>query len=194
MNNDELTKDQADAVLKALNNAIEEGPWDASNFLRIMGKNLRQMRDDFLSGMKPSDHAVKDAATHLARQTLLRQHQKKVYVALYSSNGKSMQAWEWIVNNLPRQMISRPIYVNEEDVKAIIKTKENQANEAYVVIYIDENDILQVNDDKVSLDKLGKPRLLLKDGAFKLNNLESFVHHTGIYHYSQGRLIKDVSV
>ncbi len=192
MNNDELTTEQADAVLLALDNAIAQGPWEESNFLRVIGKNLREIRDEFVSGMESSGKVSTDAAANLVHQNiLLRRGQKKVCVALYSSNGKNMQSWEWIVTNLPRQMISRPIYLEEEDVKAIIKTKENKINEAYVIIYIDENDILHVNDDKIPMDKLGKPRLLLKDGALKLSNMESFVHQSGTYHYSQGRLIKD---
>ena len=190
MNNDELTKEQASAVLQALDNAIELGPWEESNFLRAIGKNLQEIRNDFVSRTELPEKVETDAAAHQANLKAMRSDQKKVYVALYSSNGKSLQSWEWIVTNLPHQMISRPIYAEEDDVKAIIKTKENKMNEAYVIFYINENDILQVNDDKVPLDKLGKPRLLLKDGSLKLKNMESFIHQSGMYHYSQGRLIK----
>lgn len=191
MNNDELTKEQADAVLQALDNAIQQGPWEESNFLKVIGKNLRGIREDFVSQMESAGKVSADVIAHLANQKAQRRDQKKVCVALYSSNGKNIQSWEWIVTNLPRQMISRPIYVEEDDVKAIIKTKEHQINEGYVIIYIDEHDILPVDEDKVPMDKLGKPRLLLKDGALKLSNLECFVHQSGIYHYSQGRLVKD---
>lgn len=191
MNNDELTKDQANAVLRALDNAIAQGPWEKSNFLKAIGKNLKESRDDFVSQMDSSDQINTVTASHLLARNERHSGQKKVCVALYSSNGKNMQSWEWIITNLPRQMVSRPIYAEEADVKAIIKTKENQVNEAYVIIYIDESDILHVNDDKIPLDKLGKPRLLLKDGALKLGNIECFVHQSDSYHYSQGRLIKD---
>lgn len=191
MNNEELTKEQADAVLQALDNAITQGPWEETNFLKVIGKNLREIRADFVSRMELTAKVSAQATDHQIHQHALHRDQKKVCVALYSSNGKNMQSWEWIVTNLPRQMISRPIYVEEEDVKAIIKTKENKINEGYVIIYIDEHDILPVDDDKVPMDKLGKPRLLLKDGAFKLNNLDCFVHQSGRYRYSQGRLIKD---
>lgn len=39
-------------------------------------------------------------------------------------------------------MISRPIYAEEEQVKALLKTKENKQNEAYVAIYINSTDII----------------------------------------------------
>ena len=190
MNNKELTTEQADAVLQALDNAIVQGPWDESNFLKAIGKNLQEIRDEFVSRMESTDKVSAAAVAHLANNQVKRRQQKKICVALYSSNGKNMQSWEWIVTNLPRQMISRPIYAEEEDVQAIIKTKENKINEGYVIVYIDEEDILHVDDDKVPIDKLGKPRLLLKDGALKLNNMDCFVHQSGVYHYSQGRLVK----
>ena len=189
MKNDELTKQQADAVLQALDNALEQGPWEQSNFLKVIGKNLRTVRDDFFSQIDTAGKNRADLNAHQANQMALRRGQKKVYIQLYSADGKNMQSWEWIVANLPRQMISRPIYADEDDVKAIIKIKENTINEAYVAIYIDQNDILQISADKVPVDKLGKHRLSLKDGSLKLDNLDAFVHQSGIYHYSQGRLI-----
>ncbi len=190
MKNDELTKQQAEAVIKALNNAIEQGPWEESNFLKAIGKNLSEIRDNFVLQSNSYGNAQSTASAHFANQSAKRYGQQKVYIQIYSSDGKSMHSWEWIVANLPRQMISRPIYAEEEDVKAIIKTKEHKINEAYVAFYIGENDILQVHADKVPIDKLGKPRLFLKDGTLKLDNIDFFAHISDIYHYSQGRLIK----
>ncbi len=191
MKKQDLTTEQVNAVLQALNTAIAQGPWSESNFLKVIGKHLTDLRNDFMTQVKSLENMSPEVASHLANQREQRNSQKKVYVALYSSNGKNIQSWEWIVTNLPRQMVSRPVYLEEDDIQSIIKTKENKANEAYVRIYIDETDILQVDPDKVPIDKLGKPRLLLKDGAFKLNNLESFVHESGVYHYSQGKLVKE---
>ena len=194
MSNDELTKEQADAVVRALDTALGQGPWDESSFLKVIGKKLRIHRDEFASKLNNLDSMSTAEAAHLANQVLRHRDQMPVYVALYSSNGKSIQSWEWIVTNLPRQMVSRPIYAKEEDIKAIINTKENKENEAYVIIYIDADSILSVSDDKVPLDKLGQPRLLLKDGALTLSNLKCFVHHSGTYRYEQGRLIKSVDL
>lgn len=190
MKNDALTKQQADAVLKALDTALEQGPWGESNFLKVIGRNLRAIRDDFFSQIDTTENDKAVASVHLANQAALRRGLQKVYIQLYSADGKNMRSWEWIVANLPQQMISRPIYENEEDVQAIIKIKENVINEAYVCIYIDQNNILPVSADKVPVDKLGKHRLTLKDGSLKLENMDGFVHQSGIYQYSQGRLIK----
>ena len=45
--NDELTKQQVDAILKALDDAIQQGPWGTSSFLRVIGKSLLEIREGF---------------------------------------------------------------------------------------------------------------------------------------------------
>lgn len=191
MTTDALTKQQADAILKALDDAIGQASWDESNFLKVIGKGLREIRDEFAAQLGAETQKQADERTHLDDERVKRGDQQKVYVALYSFDGSNIQTWERIVVNLPRQMISRPIYVNEEDVQNIIKTKENKMNEAYAIVYINQSDILQVSTDKLPLDKLGKPLLVLKDNALKLENMAGFVHQTGTYTYRHGRLIKE---
>ena len=187
---DLLTDEQNEAILKALNDAIEKGPWEKSNFLKVIGKNLIEVRDAYLSQLGASSQAQLKAESHLANRIALRSGQQEVYVSLYSADGSNIQSWERIVANLPRQMISRPIYADETDIKSIIKTKENKQNEAYVAIYINQSDILPLSSDKAPVDKLGKMLLSLKDKTLNLDNISRFVHMSGIYRLERNRLIK----
>jgi intracellular multiplication protein IcmQ len=188
---DKLSDEQNEAILKALNDAIDKGPWDKSNFLKVIGKNLIEIRDTFLSQLGANSQAQLKAESHLANRIALRSGQQEVYVSLYSSDGINLQSWDRIVANLPRQMISRPIYADEEDAKAIIKTKENKQNEAYVAIYINQSDILLLSPDKAPVDKLGKVLLSLKDKTLNLDNISRFVHISGSYRFVNGHLIKN---
>jgi len=188
---DDLTDEQNETILKALNEAIDSGPWDKSSFLRVIGKNLTQIRDDFISLLGAKSQSQLKAESHLANRIALRSGQQEIYVSLYSADGSNIQSWEKIVANLPRQMISRPIYADEEDIKAILKAKENKMNEAYVAIYINQTDILPLSPDKASFDKLGKALLSLKDKTISLDNISRFVHHTGVYQFERGQLIKN---
>lgn len=187
---DKLSTFQINAILKALNDAIEEGPWEESNFLRAIGKNLREIRDNFSNKINAAEINQSKVIAELAKRTALRSGMKEIFVALYSSDGTKLQSWERILINLPRQMISRPIYADEADVKAIIRTKENKNNEAYVSMYINQSDILQLPPDKIPVDKLGKPLLTLKDRSLTLDNINQFVCSSGIYQYVHGRLVK----
>ncbi|WP_298626817.1 Dot/Icm secretion system protein IcmQ [uncultured Legionella sp.] len=187
---DRLSDEQNEAILNALNEAIEKGPWEQSNFLKVVGKNLIEIRDGFLNQLGASSHAQLKAESHLANRIALRSGQQEIFISLYSSDGTNMQSWEKIIVNLPRQMISRPIYADEADVKAILKTKENKQNESYVGIYINQSDILPLSSDKAPVDKLGTILLSLKDKTLNLDNISRFVHLTGVYKYERGRLIK----
>lgn len=191
---DELTKQQAHAILEALDEAIETGPWDESNFLRVIGKNLREIRNKFashLSGVETEANKPKiERHSHINRISQRTDHQE-VFISLYSSDGSNIQSWERLLATLSRQIISRPIYADEEAVRTIIKSKENKENEAYVAIYINQADILNIPEDKIPFDKFGKPLLSLKDRAISLDNITRFVHTSGTYHYFKGRLLKN---
>lgn len=188
-----LTDQQNEAVLKALDEAIKNGPWDQSNFLRAIGKNLNEIRENFVNQMGSRTQAQIKADTHYANRMALRSGQQEIFVSLFSADGTNIQSWEKIVANLPRQMISRPIYADEEHLKSLIKMKENKQNEAYVAIFINQTDLISLPPDKVLVDKLGNPLLTLKDKTLKVENISRFVHISGTYQFERSRLIKDSS-
>lgn len=185
-----LTDEQNAELLKALNKALEEGPWDKSNFLRIIGKNLLAIRDDYLARLGASTEQQLRAEAQRANTMALRSSQQEIYVSLYTSEGTNIQNWERIIANLPKQTISRPIYASEEHLRESLKVKENKNNEAYVAIFINKDDVLEMSPDKTLKDRLGTPLLSLKDRSLNLDNLSRFVHVSGIYHYVKGHLIK----
>ncbi len=187
---DDQSEPKTDEILKALDDAIDQGPWEGSSFLRVIGKNLREVRENFASQLTTLGQEKSKIATHLANRIALRSGQQEIFISLYSSDGTNIQAWERILMNLPKQMISRPIYANEEGIKALIRTKENKNNEAYVSMYISQSDILPLSVDKTSTDKLGQPLLALKDKSLTLDNINFFIHLSCVYQYIQGRLVK----
>lgn len=188
---DKLSDQQNEEILKALDEAIKNGPWEESNFLRAIGKNLVDVREKFLAQLGTRSKAQIKEDTNLANRMALRSGQQEIFVSLYSADGTNIPSWEKIVANLPRQMISRPIYATEEHVQALIKTKENKQNEAYVGIFINKTDIINLPPDKALADKLGNTLLTLKDRTLDLENISRFVHATGVYRYDRGRLIKE---
>lgn len=185
-----LTDEQNTEILNALNKAIEEGPWDKSNFLRIVGKNLASIRDDLIARLGASTPEQLRTELHHANKMAIRSNQQEIFISLYSFEGTNIQNWERIVTNLPRQTISRPIYLNEEELVQVLKIKENKNNEAYVSIFIEKEDILTLSPDRIIKDKLGTPLISIKDKSLNLDNLSRFVHVSGTYQYLKGRLIK----
>ena len=187
---DDLTEEQANAILKALDKALTTGPWEDSNFLRVIGKNLKQIRDNFANEIAVVKEEKANALISLVQGVSKRSDQQEVYVSLYTTGGGVLQAWERVIANLPRQVISRPVYADEGDVRQLIKSKENKINEAYVAIYINQSDMLNPSADKIPKDRFGKPLLMLKDKAVNLININRFVHSSGVYTLMKGRLVK----
>lgn len=188
---DKLTEQQTRDILKALDDAIEQGPWEESNFLRVIGKNLREIRDNYARHLAGGDQEKYHMESSLAKQAALRSGQQEVFIALYSSEGSNLQSWERILSNLPGQIISRHVYAMEDDIISFIKSRENKINEAYVGIFISKNDILTPAPDKVPHDKFGKPLISLKDRALNLENISHFVYLFEKYNYVKGRLVKN---
>lgn len=189
---DRLTDEQNQEILNALNKAIGEGPWESSNFLKMLGKQLTGLRDDFLTQIGAPVQQGQDNAGVVENASVAKQVLKEVYISIYSATGTDLQSWERIIANLSKQMISRPIYENEQDVQALIKSKAKIINEAYVAIGIKEQDILPTSAERGLSDKLGNPLLMLKDNILDLGNVSRFVHQTGVYELVKNRLIKKV--
>lgn len=181
---------KAKKILQALDDALAAGPWNENSFIIMLNKKLRVIRDDLAAKIALYEAGETDSPEYIAHRSQLSVSHKLVYVSLYSLEGINIVAWEKIIANLPRQIVSRPVYANEEDALNIIKSKEKKINEAYAAIYVSEADILQLSPDKVPMDKLGKPIMVLKDNAIHLENIEYFYHMTGKYRYLHGRLVK----
>lgn len=187
-----LTDEQINEIVQILDNAIHDGPWDASNFLKAIGNKLRDVRAEFVehvqtSGKQLLEKMLEDNAEKLLLQ---RANQQEIFITLYSSEGSNLNSWERILSNLPRQVISRPIYSKEEDALYMIRSKASRTNEAYVGVYIHATDILPLPPDKTLTDKFGKPLLSLKDKAISVENISRFIHSSGNYHYIKGRLVR----
>lgn len=190
---EKLNDEQNAELLKALNKAIAEGPWEQSNFLKSIGKNMIAIRDEVLVRLGSSPEAQLKAESLRANQLALRSTQQEIFISLYCYEGSNLQNWEKIVSNLPGQMISRPVYAREMDIKDMLKYKENKQNEAYVVIYVDKANILPLPPDKIIKDKQGIALLTLKDKSVSLNNIIRFEHSSGTYEYVKGHLLKVLS-
>ena len=184
--NETLAK--AKRILQSLDDALAVGPWNETKFIAMIGKKVHLLRDDLAKSIHDYEAGETGSSEYLAHRAHLTANSQLVYISLYSLEGANLQAWERIIANLQRQIVSRPIYTEEADAINIIKTKDKKINEAYLSIYVDASAILELPDDKVPKDKLGKPMIVLKDNAVNLENIECFYHISGKYRFSRGKL------
>ena len=189
MNNREMiTKQQVDDILHVLEDTIENGPWQKSNFLTAVGRNLQDIRTNFAE-LAEKTYGKGRNYGHSTRQMAMERNMKEIFISLYSVDVE-LSSWERILTNLPKQNVFRPIYAAEEDVQLLIKSKEKKINEAYVSVYIGQDDVINMDSTKVIVDKLGKSLLSLKGKAVQISNYHYFVYDGVHYKFIDGRLVK----
>src|SRR3990167_53270 len=92
------------SIVKTLDDAINNGPWESSNFLRVVGKNLQKIRDDLLKSLDTNTLIeTRSFESALVRRSILPAEQKKVFIALYAVGGNLLANWEKILCNLSSQ-------------------------------------------------------------------------------------------
>lgn len=186
----ELSKVQVDTILKALNHMVDEGPWESTPFLREIGKKIVHLRDGFLTPIKSYTELQSKHASDVLNTSQIKEDEQEIFISLYCAQGDTLLSWERILMSLPHQLISRPIYASEEDIRAAIRNKSNKINEAYVSIIINKASIMDMDPAKMPVDKLGKALLTLKDKVMTLDCIQRFVHDSDAYRFKSGRLIK----
>jgi len=190
MKKNKFSDKQLNVILKSLRELLERGSWNTSAFLRVIGKKLQKVHDDFAARVHNAQQGFSHASAQDSMQHMPLETQQEIFIALYASDGANIQSWEKILMNLPRQAISRPVYAEATAIQHVFKERKSHLNEAYVVMYINRDAILPTPLDKTPKDRFGTDLLTLKNTALSLDNVIRFVHASGIYTYNKGRLTK----
>lgn len=186
-------------VLKALDEAIKEGPWDSGLFFKATEKKLKEMRRRFVQQFNLKNiaeagetQAISGAETE--QKAKLPAGYVEVYISIYLSDGANINKWQTLLSNISAHTVTRPVYRNEPDVRSLIRSKHNKLNEAYVIAHIKEADILPPPDDKPLRDRNERELLVLREGAVQVGNIIEFVHISGIYRFTKGQLVRHGSI
>lgn len=176
-------------LIQILDDVLDEGVWTGSLFLETSGKKIRDLRERLIKGFKLEEQQLISPST--AQSTSVSTTDiLPVYIALYQSTGLNLKKWEALLNSINNFSSGRPIYKNEEDVKAFLRSKENQQNDAYALVHISQKDILPAAPNKPLQDRFGHQLLMVKEGAIKPQNIIRFIHITGEYTFKNGALVK----
>ncbi len=179
-------------ILKSLDNAINDGPWDKSLFLQAIGKKLKDLRSDFTTKLSQASnsHIKEDISRNLVTQGSEQADQHKIFISLYNADGNNVSKWKNLLVNLSKHIITRPLYREEEAVQALLRSKVNKSNEAYVIVNVNPTDILSVADDQILKDRLGQPLITIADQAVRAVQAVYFVHISGFYKFINNTLIR----
>lgn len=176
-------------VKKILDEGIQEGPWQANLYLKGIKKKLEELRDQFEADIG-LDQLNREGCNgnDLPGQSL--NNTTEIYISLYQSQGSNIQKWQEVIASLVRYSMGRPIYKDEEDVRAATHLTDRNPNNAYVVLKVTNDAILADSQEQPRVDREGRKLLMLKEGAITLHNIVRLVHASGHYKLVGNFLVK----
>lgn len=183
---------KARGILKAFDDVLAHPNWEKSVFLRAVAQKIQEIRDRFRQDTNLSDtpEQAHPSSGTVAGRVAEREGQIEVFVSLYCANGTMINNWEKVLQGLHRQVITRPIFEKEEELRELIRAKSNPKNEAYVSAYIPKAAIMKPPSGRQPTDTLGHKLLIIREGTITQNHVNRFVHHSGVYNYHEGKLVK----
>lgn len=187
-------KSKTEAIIESLEKALREGDWTSSLFLQTTGKKLQNLldrmhtassedKDTDTTGTAKTPHQWTEAET-------TEKGYMKVYVHLFQAQGTKLINWTGTLQSLAQQSVSRSIYENENDIKALIRTKQNSPNEAYATVLVKTENILPQQNHAPLEDRFGHPLVRLKENAIQESHIIQFAHISGLYLFRDGKLEK----
>lgn len=177
-------------LIRALDKAIANGHWEGGLFFQAAGKKLRDLSERLKKELNLDDQNM-PSATEMIDYVKQKSGLVETFIGVYCAEGSDIRRWESVLGSLPKQVVGRPIYKREKDIKDIIATKENQVNDAYIIAYVTEMDILKPSfRDKAIVDRFGHELIRLKDNTLKVENITKLIHLSGEYTFRNGKLTR----
>jgi intracellular multiplication protein IcmQ len=186
---DEETKYNLE-LIRELDELISNGKWEGGLFFLAAGKKLRALSETLKAELQLSPEQ-QPTSTEVIDFVKQKSGLLEIYISVYCAEGRNLQKWEIVLASLPRQIVGRPVYKREKDIRETINTKENPVNDAYAIAYVTEMDILKPSfRDKALVDRFGHELIRLKDNSLKIENITRLVHLSNNYAYRKGILTK----
>lgn len=174
-------------LITLLDELLASDDWQASLFLRNAGKRFAQLRDQANGLLQKMTGA---SISNLDRHVVLEKAGYcKVYVSLYQAEGSNLQKWHHLLKTLTEYSIGRPVYRDEACIQKMIRAKEQVQREAYVSVWIKQEDILELSGARVAMDRLDQEILTLKANAIKPENIIAFIHCQKAYQVHEQGLV-----
>lgn len=175
--NDEEKVEQA-KLLALVREAIECD--EASRIKFEIGDKFRFVRDrlkELLSQLEleqvTANVVIKEVSLSIQENEII------VYVYLFNAKGIVLKNWINMLNAkvFYEYSVNRPIYANKTEIDAMLRTKTDKPQHAYLAVAVKKEDILQSANDS-------NPLVRVREGSLKLERLISFYHNGNEYTWS----------
>ncbi|MDF3055213.1 MAG: IcmQ protein [Gammaproteobacteria bacterium] len=176
-----------DKLLAAIDKVIQEGHWDQGLFSKNILKRLQSLRQRIVDSLE-SEQDASASSQSFPKIPSHKEGHRRMYVAIYQAEGERMDRWLYLVKNLTNFSMSRPVYGEEEHVQELMRAKRGR-NDAYIVLWVNERDILPPLGGILPFDRFGHELYSLRASGVKLENVIEFVHDGRRYFFYNDQLV-----
>jgi len=166
--------------------------WEDSPFMKVLHAKLSKVIAEFdeIIGVSSSEKIEQVVDDSLEREAnYLSQDMRLVYIYLYTSEGKTLAAWERVISNISKQYVSRPIYLVEDDVQGSAQFSPILINAGYIAVWVKSSAIIVEDEAHQIKDKFGKRLITLKDRSVDIKNIEFFWNNYMLYQWKESGLV-----
>lgn len=160
-----------------------------------IGDGYRSISNRFKALLRHIEENVELSESELANlvenNADLAENQQYVYVYLFNAQGRILSRWVPMFSprNFAEYSVNRPIYQEEDQVQAYIRSRTNDDAHAYLVMKVNKGDVVSSPGQAHYHDATGQPLLKLKEKSLMAENLVVFVYKGDRYRVSNGQLI-----
>ncbi len=121
----------------------------------------------------------------------LQENEMIVYVYLFNAKGVVLRNWNNMLNAkvFYEYSVNRPIYASKNEIEAMLRTKKDKPQHAYLAVAVQKTDILQSTSDSAEQNVLVRVR----EGSLKLDRLIGFFHNGNEYTWNPEEGFKKLS-
>lgn len=160
-----------EAVISTVDRMMAAGDMESSPFLKQAMAPLQVLQ----AQAKALYETLTDGTGKVnGEQKRLKANETTCFISLYQHRGNDLKQWALQVMSIEKYMMGRPIYRHEADVQKVLRLKMSQAQEAYAVVAIDHNHLLDQGVKRQ--DRMGNDLVTLPMGSVKAENILEFVH------------------
>jgi len=112
-----------------------------------------------------------------------------VYVYLYNAQGLQLKSWLALLTPkaLHEHAVNRPIFIDKDEIEAMLRSKPNAAQHAALVMLVKQDDIIP----SLANDEVKTSLIRVREGSLKIEQVVSFFHNGSEYSFdAQNGLVK----
>ena len=160
--------------------------WQESKFLTNLIKPFIKLQEQAQGVLNHFEMKNNVTAHHVLSE--VTDDQMLVYISMFQTDGYDMSHWNLQLRNISHHLVGRPIYDSEETVIQVMRGKESQVSDAYLVCNVPSSSVLNHRQGEERLDSDGRQLVGLMPGSITEDSIREFVHMNKRYYWINSRL------